>query len=154
MTCRIIGASVIFYFSFNIKKNKIRLPWWLSGKESACQYQRPEFDPWAGKIPHTMEQLSLHAVTIEPVLWSLGTATTEAHAPWSPCSTAREVRASQLESSPCSPQLEESSGGVKTQHSQEEIIKIVLKRKIFTVSKNSALNAIWKLVVMLYVTPL
>ena len=30
------------------------LPWWLSGKDSACQYRRgkrPWFDPWVGKIP-------------------------------------------------------------------------------------------------------
>ena len=30
------------------------LPWWLSGKESACQcrrHGRHEFDPWVGKMP-------------------------------------------------------------------------------------------------------
>ena len=27
------------------------LPWWLSGKESACQCRRCEVDPWVGKIP-------------------------------------------------------------------------------------------------------
>ena len=27
------------------------LPWWLSGKESACQYRRCRFDSWVGKIP-------------------------------------------------------------------------------------------------------
>ena len=27
------------------------LPWWLSGKESACQCRRPGFDPWVRKIP-------------------------------------------------------------------------------------------------------
>ena len=27
------------------------LPWWLSGKESACQGRRCGFDPWVGKIP-------------------------------------------------------------------------------------------------------
>ena len=27
------------------------LPWGLSGKESACQCRRCEFDPWIGKIP-------------------------------------------------------------------------------------------------------
>ena len=27
------------------------LPWWLSGKESACQRRRRRFDPWVGKIP-------------------------------------------------------------------------------------------------------
>ena len=28
----------------------IGLPWWLSGKESACQFRRCEFDPWVGTI--------------------------------------------------------------------------------------------------------
>ena len=27
------------------------LPWWLSGKESACQCRRCGFDPWVRKIP-------------------------------------------------------------------------------------------------------
>ena len=41
------------------------LPWWLSGKEFACQGGRHGFDPWAGKTPHAAEQ-------------------------WSPCPTATE----------------------------------------------------------------
>ena len=28
-----------------------RDPWWLSGKESACQCRRCECYPWVGKIP-------------------------------------------------------------------------------------------------------
>ena len=27
------------------------LPWWLSGKEFACQCRRLGFDPWVGQIP-------------------------------------------------------------------------------------------------------
>ena len=27
------------------------LPWWLGGKESACQCSRSGFDPWVSKIP-------------------------------------------------------------------------------------------------------
>ena len=27
------------------------LLWWLSSKESTCQYRKLEFDPWVGKIP-------------------------------------------------------------------------------------------------------
>ena len=27
------------------------LPWWFSGKESACQCRRLRFNPWLGKIP-------------------------------------------------------------------------------------------------------
>ena len=50
------------------------LSWWLSGKESTCQCR---FDPWSEKIPHAMEQLSPCATTLEPVLQSPETATTE-----------------------------------------------------------------------------
>ena len=28
-----------------------RLPLWLSSKEPNCQFRRPGFDPWVGKIP-------------------------------------------------------------------------------------------------------
>ena len=45
------------------------LPWWLSGKESACQYRRCGFDPWSRKIPHVKEQLNPCATTVEPKLW-------------------------------------------------------------------------------------
>ena len=34
------------------------LPWWLSGKESACQCRKQKFDPCSRKTPHTAEQLS------------------------------------------------------------------------------------------------
>ena len=43
------------------------LPWWSSGKESACQCRGCGFNPWSRKIPHAEGQLS-------PC-----TATTEAH---------------------------------------------------------------------------
>ena len=29
-----------------------RLPWWVRGKESACQCRGHRFDPWFRKIPH------------------------------------------------------------------------------------------------------
>ena len=29
----------------------VRLPRWLSGKESACHCRRRGLDPWVGKIP-------------------------------------------------------------------------------------------------------
>ena len=50
------------------------LPWWLSGKESACQCRRYQFDPWSGKIPHATKQLS--PCTTTTVLQSPGTITT------------------------------------------------------------------------------
>ena len=40
-----------------IKSWCVGLPWWLSDKESACQYKRHQFDPCLGKIPHATEQL-------------------------------------------------------------------------------------------------
>ena len=64
-----------------IKKEYFRLPWCLSGKESACQCRKHEFNPWSGKIPHAAEQLGPGAKTIEPALWSLGAASTEASEP-------------------------------------------------------------------------
>ena len=63
------------------RRNIFRLLWCLSGKESACQCRKHEFNPWSGKIPHAAEQLGLDAKTIEPVLWSLGAATAEASEP-------------------------------------------------------------------------
>jgi len=36
---------------FNVKIPFKGLPWWLSGKESACQRRRLEFHPWSRKIP-------------------------------------------------------------------------------------------------------
>ena len=66
------------------------LPWWLSGKESACQQG---FNLWSRKIPYTLEQLSQRATTIKPVLQSLEAAATEAHAPYSLCFATREVTA-------------------------------------------------------------
>ena len=52
-------------------------PWWLSGKEPTCQCRRHGFDRWSRKIARAAEQLSLWAVTIETVLYSLGTTTIE-----------------------------------------------------------------------------
>ena len=34
------------------------LPWWLRGKEFACQCRRHRFDPWFGKIPWRRKQQS------------------------------------------------------------------------------------------------
>ena len=34
------------------------LPWWHSGRESACPCRGHGFEPWSGKIPHAAEQLS------------------------------------------------------------------------------------------------
>ena len=49
-------------------KRVLGLPWWLSGKESTYPCKRHGFNPWSGKIPHPVEQLSPSTATIEPVL--------------------------------------------------------------------------------------
>ena len=68
---------------------------WLSGRltEPTCQSRRHRFGSWSGKIPHAVKQLSQGTTTAQPVLWSLGTATTEAHMPQGLCSATREATA-------------------------------------------------------------
>ena len=91
------------------------LPWWLSGKESACLGRRRQgFSPSSRKIPHAMEQLSPHATTIKPVLQNPGATATEPttlQPHKSACARAYALQqekpndekpALQLESSPCS----------------------------------------------------
>ena len=91
-------------FCFQKYCNKDLHPWQSSGKKkSACQYRGHKFNIWFEKIPHTAGQLSWCATTIEPVLQSLGTTTTEltlqsplattaeAQAPQSLCSATRDA---------------------------------------------------------------
>ena len=40
-----------------IKNLPTGLPWWRSGRESACQCRGHGLEPWSGKIPHAVEQL-------------------------------------------------------------------------------------------------
>ena len=35
-----------------LKRHKEGPPWWLSGKESACQCRRCGFNPWSRKTAH------------------------------------------------------------------------------------------------------
>ena len=65
-----MGRKAVYY------KVLSGLPWWLSGKESACQCRTHGIDPWSRKIPHAPEQLSPWATTTEPTChkyWSLNT---------------------------------------------------------------------------------
>ena len=61
----ILNESEIFH---NLKKKIRGLPWWLSGKESACQCRRHGFNPWSWKIPHGTEELGPCTAVNEPVL--------------------------------------------------------------------------------------
>ena len=51
-----------------IRKPNPALAWWRSAKESACQCRRRGKDPWSGKVPCAVEQLSSCATTMEPAL--------------------------------------------------------------------------------------
>ena len=61
-----IKLSLVTYNMITLHKEILRnqlkithkFPWWLRGKESACQCRRHGFDPQSGKIPHGAEQLS------------------------------------------------------------------------------------------------
>ena len=108
------------------------LPWWLSGKESSYQGRGHGFYPWSGRIPHALEQLSPvpQQLSLCSRAWGLQLLKPE-------CPRARgpqekplqwEAHASQLESSPGSPQLEKSPcTATKTQHSQTQINTLFLK---------------------------
>ena len=52
------------------RESTLGLLWWLSGKESTCQWRRHGFHTWprSRKIPHASEQLSLWTTTAEPTL--------------------------------------------------------------------------------------
>ena len=105
-------------------KNMTGLPWWLSGKEPTWQCRRHRFDPWSGKIPYVSGQVSPWATTTEPVLWSLGPATTEstcprASAPQQEKLLQQEALAPEAENSPLSLQLAKSCTASKPQHNQQ-----------------------------------
>ena len=56
-----VTLSKIFSFlslTFLIYKIRVRLPWWLYGKESACQRRRHGFNRRSRRIPQVAEHLS------------------------------------------------------------------------------------------------
>ena len=62
-----INNKVLLYSTGNyIQYSMIRLPWWCSSWESACQCRGHGFEPSSGKIPHAAEQLGPWATTTEP----------------------------------------------------------------------------------------
>ena len=105
--CDWIWASVSC--SCKTKLIHSRIPWWSSGKESACQCRGHGFDHGSRKIPKATGQLRPGTTTSEPT----------GHNCWRPCALSRdpqqekalqwEARASQPGRSPYSPQLEKNS---------------------------------------------
>ena len=104
---------------YGVTQSRTRLKQLSSSSSSSRQHG---FDPWFGKISYPVGQLRLCAAATQPThprackpqLLSSCTAATEVHMPSSPCSTirgataTREAHTLQLESSPCSPQLEKA----------------------------------------------
>jgi len=89
-------------------------------KNLPANAERHGFDPWSGKIPHALKQLSPCASTIEAVLSSPRAATTESVlqllkpvCPGALCSATRDATAMRshcttVKSGPCSPQPEKA----------------------------------------------
>ena len=81
----------------HIKKLSQGLPWWSSGWESACWCGGHGFSSCFGGIPHAVWQLSPRATATQP----RACAPREKPSQWKTCTP-------QLESDPCSPQLEKA----------------------------------------------
>ena len=61
-----LTANLNVFLHHKLYKNiSLGIPWWASGNESTNQCKGHGFDPWSGKIPHAMEQLSPVAMTTE-----------------------------------------------------------------------------------------
>ena len=83
------------------------IPWWLSGKESACQRRRHGFDPWFGSIPQAAGILwsgAWEPQLLSPVPQLLKLACSRAHALQQEKAQQWEVCASRLGKSPFSSQ--------------------------------------------------
>ena len=55
------------------------IPWWLSGKESACQCRRRGFDPWVGKI---LSEVRGNGNSVSLPGESPGQGSLEGYSPW------------------------------------------------------------------------
>ena len=98
--------------------------------------QERQYNPWSRKTPHATEQLSPCTTTTEPALYSVGTTTTEAHTPQSPCSATREATAM---GSPCTATTE------SPQQRRPSMVKInkIIKEK--TTMKYHLIQSVWPL---------
>ena len=104
-----------------LKRQTSGLPWWLSGKESACQRRGLGFHPWPRKMPRAKEQPSLLSTTTEPIC----------HNYWIPCAlelmlcnereaaTMRSRRRATREEPPLVTAREKAHTATKTQHSSQ-----------------------------------
>ena len=114
----------------NSNKRCLGVPWWLSGEESACQYERHSFHLWSGRIPHVMGRLDPSISTTELVLQSLEATAVKPKHPGCLClcsetggaTTVRGLCTIPREWPPLTAIRErkkKSSSVVRTQHSQK-----------------------------------
>ena len=122
-------------FSSRKQSNEaVGLPWWLSGKASACQCRRHRFDPWSRKIPHAMEHLSpmccnYWACALEPRTWNFWDLNPREQQEKPPRWGARALR---LESSPRLRQLVKSPGNKEDPAQQKTKNKKQKKTTVIT----------------------
>ena len=81
---RMPSLTITLYWTLSMAKEG--LPWWFTVEESACQCREYGFNPWSGKTPHAMEQLSPCATTTEPTRSNFGSLHSS-----SLCSATREA---------------------------------------------------------------
>ena len=83
------------------------LPWWLRGKEPACQCRRRGFNPWSERIPCTLKQWSPCTTTIEWGSCNRWTHVLQLQKPARPGARAPQQE-KPLPWEACAPQLESS----------------------------------------------
>ena len=58
-------TAACYLAKLSVRLQEHGLPWWSSCWESTCQSRRHRFNPWSGKIPHSMGWLSPCTTTAE-----------------------------------------------------------------------------------------
>ena len=53
-------------FCLGVRSREEGLPWRSSDWKPACQFAGHGFDPWYGRLPHTVGHLGLGAKTMSP----------------------------------------------------------------------------------------
>ena len=108
-TAHMVLRVLKFFDNRSLRIWSLGFPWWLRGKESACQHRGCRFSPWSWKIPHTMEQLSCVPQLLsmlcrawEPPLLNPPATSAEAGGPGPVLCTC----AGHLQRNPCPSQLE------------------------------------------------
>ena len=109
--CAQTGKDPLSSNTGHSSKFNLGLPWWLRGKEFACQSRRHGFSPWSGKIPRAAKPMDHNYCTIlcsraqepqvlRPCVQLLKPTQPQDHGPQQGEPLQWEAQASQLEKSP------------------------------------------------------